>query len=116
MLRKQVRDPFVEIHQETAARMGIADGEWVEVESLLGYVHLKAKVTNGIDPRVVSTQHGWWEPCEELGLPGYDPFSPGGANINMTIGTEAIDLISGSVPHRSYLCAVRKIAAEAAQA
>ena len=48
----------MEIHPKTAARLGIADGEWVEVESLLGYVRLKAKVTNGIDPRVVSTQHG----------------------------------------------------------
>jgi anaerobic selenocysteine-containing dehydrogenase len=116
MLRKQVRDPFVEIHPETAARLEIADDEWVEIESLLGSVRLKTKVTNGIDPRVVSTQHGWWEPCEELGLPGYDPFGPGGANINMTIGTETIDLISGSVPHRSYLCAVRKITTEPAQA
>jgi len=32
-----------------------------------------------------------------------------GANINMTVGNDAIDPISGSVPHRSYLCAVRKI-------
>ncbi|MBI2087511.1 MAG: hypothetical protein HYT78_02080, partial [Deltaproteobacteria bacterium] len=45
----------------------------------------------------------------DLGRPGYDPFGAEGANINMTIGNDAIDPISGSVPHRSYLCAVRKI-------
>ena len=112
MLRKQVPEPYLEIHPETAARLGIAHGEWVEVESLLGCVRLKAKVTTGIHQRVVATQHGWWESCEELGLPGYDPFGPEGANINLTVGNDAIDPISGSVPHRSYLCAVRKIAAE----
>jgi anaerobic selenocysteine-containing dehydrogenase len=111
MLRKQVPEPYLEIHPETAKRLGIAQGEWVEVESLLGRVRLKAKVTTGIHPRVVATQHGWWEPCEELGLPGYDPFGPEGANINLAVGNDAIDPISGSVPHRSYLCAVRKIAA-----
>ena len=113
MLRKQVQDPFVELHPATAARLGIAEVEWVEVETPLGRVRLKAKFTTGIDPRVVSTQHGWWEPCHELDLPGYDPFSAKGANINMTIGNDEIDPISGSVPHRSYLCAVHKIVARA---
>jgi anaerobic selenocysteine-containing dehydrogenase len=109
MLRKQSQDPFVELHPDTAARLGIAEGEWVDIATPLGRVRLKAKLTTGIDSRVVSTQHGWWEPCQELGLPGYDPFSPQGANINMTVGNDEIDPISGSVPHRSYLCAVRKI-------
>ncbi len=112
ILRKQVTDPFVEIHPETAARLGIVDKEWVEVESLLGRVRLKAKLSSGIDPRVVSTQHGWWEPCETLGLPGYDPFGPEGANINLIIGNDSLDPISGSAPHRSYLCALHKIGAK----
>ncbi len=109
MLRRQVTEPFLEIHPDTAAGLAITDGEWVELESLLGRVRLKARITEGIDLRVVSTQHGWWEPCTELGLPGYDPFGPQGANINLTVGNDTIDPISGSVPHRSYLCAVRKI-------
>ena len=43
-----------------------------------------------------------------LDLPGYDPFGPDGANINVLIGNDHIDPISGSVPHRSYLCEVRR--------
>lgn len=112
MLRKQVAEPFLEIHPDTAASLAITDGEWVELESIKGRVRLKARMTRGIDPRVVSTQHGWWEPCADLGLPGYDPFGPQGANINLTVGNDTIDLISGSVPHRSYLCAVRKLLPE----
>ena len=36
-----------------------------------------------------------------------DPFSADGANLNLIIGNDAVDPISGSVPHRAYLCQVR---------
>ncbi|MBI3079744.1 MAG: hypothetical protein HYY85_22575, partial [Deltaproteobacteria bacterium] len=67
------------------------------------------RLTDGIHPGVVATQHGRWEGCEELGLPGYDPFSEQGSNVNLIISNEAIDPISGSVPHRSNLCALWKL-------
>ena len=44
----------------------------------------------------------------ELGMPGYDPFGPEGANLNLIIGNAAIDPISGSVPHRAYLCQISR--------
>ncbi|MBI2369381.1 MAG: molybdopterin-dependent oxidoreductase [Deltaproteobacteria bacterium] len=109
MLRRQMPHPFVEIHPQTAKSLGIENGEWVALETLWGSVRLKARITDRIHPRVVSTQHGWWEGCEELGLPGYDPFSEQGANVNLIISNEEIDPISGSVPHRSSLCALRKL-------
>ena len=31
--------------------------------------------------------HGWWQGCEELGLPGYD-LTDGGANTNNMYATE----------------------------
>ena len=34
------------------------------------------------------------------------PVRPDGANFNLLIGNEAIDPVSGSVPHRAYLCQV----------
>ena len=109
MLRKQRPHPFVEIHPQTAASLGINNGEWVALETLWGSIRLKAKITEGIHPNVVSTQHGWWEGCEQLGLPAYDPFSEQGSNVNLIISNEAIDPVSGSVPHRSNLCALRKL-------
>ena len=36
-------------------------------------------------------------------------FSPDSANFNLIIGNKAIDPISGSVPHRAYLCQVRRV-------
>ncbi len=31
-----------------------------------------------------------------------------GANLNLIIGNDAIDPISGSVPHRAYLCQISR--------
>ena len=110
-LRKRVPDPLIALHPSTAAARGIADGDWVEVRSPKGSIRLKARFDRALDPRVVVGQYGWWQPNAALGLPGYDPFSGNGSNYNVLIGDDLIDPISGSVPHRSYLCDVRPLAA-----
>jgi len=46
----------------------------------------------------------------DLALPGYDPFGPEGANANLLIPDDARDPISGSVPHRTQMCRVRRLA------
>ncbi len=71
-------------------------------------MRVRAKMNDALEPHVACAQHGWWQACPELGLPGYDSFSPRGANLNRIIGNEAIDPISGSVPHRAYLCEIRR--------
>lgn len=106
-LRRKARDPELEIHPDTAAARGIAPGDWVIVETPEGRVRARARLVASLDPGVVSGQHGWWEACEEIGASGYDPFGPDGANYNLLIGDEAVDPVSGSVPHRAYLCEVR---------
>ena len=109
MLRKQAPDPIVEIHPGTAADLGIVAAEWVILETVLGGIKLKVKLNPSLHPSVVFTQHGWWQSCSELGLPGYDHTDPQGANANLLVPNDQIDPISGSVPHRSYLCRVRKV-------
>ena len=107
-LRNEIREPFVEIHPETAGALRMLDGEWVNVETVAGKIRLKAKYNDALDPRVVCAPYGWWQACGELGLPGYDPLSPAGANINLIIPNTHIDPISASVPHRSRMCRVTK--------
>ena len=51
------------------------------VESPHGFIKLKAEVMPGIRPDTVMALHGWWQGCDELGLPGY-PVRDGGANAN----------------------------------
>ncbi|ACL64989.1 molybdopterin oxidoreductase [Anaeromyxobacter dehalogenans 2CP-1] len=108
-LRRKAMDPEVELHPAAAAERGIATGDWVRIETPDGSVRARARLNDTLQPDVVSGQHGWWQPCPEVGAPGYDPFGPDGANFNLLIGNAAIDPISGSVPHRAYLCEIRRI-------
>jgi thiosulfate reductase/polysulfide reductase chain A len=47
------------INAKTAARLGIANGDRVRVESPYGAAEMTAELTEGIHPEVVGTQHGW---------------------------------------------------------
>lgn len=105
-LRAKQPDPFMEIHPDTAEAAGIADGDWAVVENAHGRVRLKARYTPSIHPRVISAPYGWWQACTELDLPGHDPFSADGANLNRLVPDADIDPISASVPHRSRMCRV----------
>lgn len=107
-LRRLAPEPEVELHPLAAEQRGIAPGDWVTVETPGGQIRVRAKFNDALEPRVACAQHGWWQACPELGLPGHDPLSAAGANLNRIIGNEAIDPISGSVPHRAYLCEIRR--------
>ena len=106
-LRAKTPEPLVEINPEDAADLGISPRAPVCVETKVGAVTMKAQLNPELPPRVVRVMHGWWQGCPDLDLPGYDPFSPEGANINLIIDNAVIDPITGSVPHRSYPCRIR---------
>ncbi len=103
-LRKLAPYPYVEINEKRADELGIKDGDWVLMETPSGRIRLKAKLEENIHPQVVCTQHGWWQGCKALDLPAYDPFSEEGANVNLLVPNELADPITGSVPHKSYVC------------
>ncbi|HEX7973895.1 MAG TPA: molybdopterin-dependent oxidoreductase, partial [Anaerolineales bacterium] len=107
-LRRQALDPEVELHPAAAAERGLRPGEWVRIETPEGSVRARLRLNDTLKPEVVYAQHGWWQACKEIGAPGYDPFSSEGANLNLIISNRAIDPVSGSVPHRAYVCQVRQ--------
>jgi anaerobic selenocysteine-containing dehydrogenase len=107
-LRRRAMDPEVELHPMAAAERGIGPGDWVYIETPEGSVRARARMNDTLETNVVCGQHGWWQACTDLGKPGYDPLGPSGANLNLIIGNEAIDPVSGSVPHRAYLCQIRR--------
>ena len=59
------------MHPDTAAAHGVADGDWVRIESPHGWVKLVAETAPTIPPGVLMARRGWWQACAELGLPGY---------------------------------------------
>ncbi|UCG64160.1 MAG: molybdopterin-dependent oxidoreductase [Deltaproteobacteria bacterium] len=109
-LRRAVPHPYIEINPEKARELNIQNDEWVYVKTPFGKIKLKARLTQRIAVDVVCIQHGWWQSCPELDLPGYAPYSSEGANANLLYSTKYIDKISGSVPYKAYLCKVCKIA------
>ena len=108
--RKRHPDPIVEIHVDQARRRSIADGDWVWIETPLGRVKQRARLTTSFDPRYICTQHAWWFPE----LPGAEPSLHGlwESNINVTIDDDPdkCDPISGGWPLKGQYvrCRIRK--------
>jgi anaerobic selenocysteine-containing dehydrogenase len=109
-LRSRVRDPQVELHPETARARGVVAGDWVRLETPHGSVRARARLNSSLDPQVVCGQHGWWQACAELGLPDYPPFGPNSANLNLVLGQQPSDPISGSSPLRASVCNIAPLA------
>jgi anaerobic selenocysteine-containing dehydrogenase len=108
-LRRAAPDPVVELHPDAAAARGIAAGDWVGIETPLGSVRARAKLNKHLDARVVVGQHGWWQGCPELDLPGYPPIGAGSANLNLVLAQGPSDPIGGSEPLRAAMCELRKL-------
>lgn len=114
-LRKSAPDPQVEMHPSTAAARGITAGDWVWLDTPHGRIRARARLNPSLDPQVVFGQHGWWQACDELGLPGYPPYGPDSANLNLVLRQTPSDPISGSSPLRASVCDVRRLDAAALQ-
>ncbi|MEA3438629.1 MAG: molybdopterin-dependent oxidoreductase [Thermodesulfobacteriota bacterium] len=102
-MRELHRDPVVEIHPDTAKKEGISQGDWVVIESPRGSIRQRAKIFAGIDPRVVSAEHGWWFPEKKDPGHGWDE-----SNINILTDNsyEACDPAIGATPVRTLLCRI----------
>ena len=103
-LRKARRHPVAEIHPTTAARYGIVEGNWMWVETRRGRMQQKAKLTSGIDPRVIHVEHGWWFPEEPA--PEYGIWK---SNVNLLTDNQApYDPAMGTYQLRALLCRVAR--------
>ena len=101
-LRRREPFPHIHLHPDTAAQYGIAEGDWVWIESPRGRITQKAKFHSEMDPRVVSCDFGWWYP--EAGAPGYG-WDESNANI-LTWGDGPYDRFLGSYQFRGLLCKI----------
>jgi anaerobic selenocysteine-containing dehydrogenase len=85
--RREVR-PTVLLHPEDAARLGVAEGDAVEIGNAQGVVSLHARVGAGLQPGVVVVESVW---------PGAD--FAGGVGINALISAKAAAPAGGAVFH-----------------
>lgn len=99
-LRKRAPDPLLQIHPQTAAELGVKDGEWVYLASPRGRVEIKIKFFEHLHPKVVHAFHGYWYGVEN----GW-----GRLNINILTAHEPTDPVMASVPIKGLLCRVEKM-------
>lgn len=94
---------FLEINADTAAKLGINDGDLVEVISAVGKASLKAYVTEGINPDTVAMHHGYghWSPYTKVALDR-------GANSNH-VSRLQFDPVGGVVASNETLVTVRRV-------
>ena len=101
-LRKLHPFPLVSMHPSTGKKYGIAEGDWVYIETLRGRITQKAVFLSQLDEDVISCEMGWWYP--EAGAPHYD-WDVSNANI-LTVGDGPHDPIGGAYQLRALLCKI----------
>ena len=106
-LRKRQTHPEVEIHPQAASERGIANGEWVSIETPGGGIRAVARFNASLDPRVVVGQHGWWQACDDQDAPSYNAFSADSSSFNLLVPPDIRDPVSGTLSVRANLCQVR---------
>ena len=102
-LRLMRPDPIVQVHPDTARRLGLQEGSWVLVETETGKVKQRLSLNRRIDPRVVVATLGWWFPEKADSAYGWRD-----SNINMlTSCGPDYDPATGTVAMRGISCRVR---------
>ena len=102
-LRRLNPDPIATLHPDTAARYGIADGQWMWIETPRGRITQKACVTDRMKPGVVNCQIGWWLP-EAGDKPFFGAFD---VNANVLTNREPpYDPCMGTYQLRGMLCRI----------
>lgn len=105
-LRRLEPDPVVEIHPETAQRLGIKEGDWVWVENWMGRAKMKAKVTPVVPPWMVMATHGWWFPEREGKEPELYGVWEHNVNLLIPMGINGEDGLGAPIKH--LLCRLLK--------
>jgi anaerobic selenocysteine-containing dehydrogenase len=101
--RKKNPDPLVEIHPDTAGRLGIEEGDWVWIESPRAKIRQRAHLNPGIHPSMASIQHAWWFPEKEPPEYGWKESS-----ANLLPNPKAADPVWGSESWKGFLCKIHK--------
>lgn len=99
--------PIFEIHPETAAELGIKDGDWCWLENDKDRCIQRAKVTPIVHRKMVLADHGWWMPEEEPG-DSEDTFSWRKHNPNVMLDLNKVGETGYGADIRCTICKVYK--------
>jgi anaerobic selenocysteine-containing dehydrogenase len=92
-LEKTAPEPLAEVHPETAAKYGLADGDMARVETTKGTIEIRIGTTEALHPGVFSIPHGWAK-----------------ANANELTELTPRDPVTGYTEMKALLCRISKAA------
>ena len=92
-LEKTAPEPLAEVHPETAAKYGLADGDMARVETTKGTIEIRIGTTKALHPNVFSIPHGWAK-----------------ANANELTELTPRDPVTGYTEMKALLCRISKAA------
>jgi anaerobic selenocysteine-containing dehydrogenase/ferredoxin-NADP reductase len=106
-LRKRAPWPVVEMGAAIAAKHGFETDDWVILRTARGAARFVARIEPALADDVLIAEYGWWQACDELGMPGFP--ARGGLNSNFSnlVSRKHCDPLSGSMPMRALACDVR---------
>jgi anaerobic selenocysteine-containing dehydrogenase len=81
-IRKRMPNNFAYLHSDDLARMGLGDGDRIEISSDAGAIPAVVEADNSVKPGVVQMRHGWGS------LPDETDYDRDGANTGLLISTD----------------------------
>lgn len=92
-VQARLNKPYALVHSTLAAKLGLADGQLVDVLGRRGAVRLTLRVSEDVHPQTVVTPAGW----------------EGAANVNALSDPAALDPISGFPAFRAIPCRLQAV-------
>ncbi|UWG96731.1 molybdopterin-dependent oxidoreductase [Dehalobacter sp. DCM] len=106
-LRELNPNPLLEINPEDARKIGVTDGQWVEIANEFGKAKFKARVSPIVRAGTVHAQHGWWFPEQEGEAPNL--FGVWQSNCNDLVPNHYNSKLGYGAPHKCMSCTIRPL-------
>ena len=107
-LRELHPDPLVEINPITAQEITppLVDGDWAWIETHMGKIKMKVRVTTAIAVGIISAEHNWWFPEDDPKAPSY--YGAFKSNINVVLDDDP-DICGqelGAYTNKNAMCTI----------
>lgn len=101
-------DPLCDLNDETARTLGIANGDWIWIETRRGRIRQRARTTGAVHPEVIHIQHGWWFPEQAGEAPTLHGVWQSCSNVLTINDPDTFCELGGGWPLRALLCKIYK--------
>jgi anaerobic selenocysteine-containing dehydrogenase len=104
-LRRHQPEPLVNLNSQDALKLGIIEGQEVEISSPFGSCRMNAHLSEAFAPGVVHCDFGWWFPEKPAAMPSL--FEVDRANVNALLPSGLQGPSGMGYPFRAFICAVK---------